>query len=505
MLLDVGLRDGNGFSVCSAVKQRGGTAVIFLSASGDEYSVVTGLDLGADDYIAKPFRPRELVSRIRSVLRRTGRAQSVLDVGPLRVDTERACVSKNGQELSLSALEYRLLLVFLNHRGATLSRAQLLEEIWDVAGDFVNDNTLTVYIKRLRDKLEDNPAGADAHPHGARRRLPDGGLNDASKSGTAPGAAPGRTCDASRLGSGGALIRLAAACVTLALGVVLLGLYTVELCRRYRAMARLAADIDAVLHGSGDIHLADYGEGEVSLLRSEVRKMTLRLREQSAQLEKEKLQLADAMADISHQMRTPLTAVNLLLTSLAGHVDEESRGDVRALRRQVARMDWLVESLLKLAKLDAGTARFCPETIPLSALLARAAEPFAIGMELRGQQLQVEASGNVRCDPAWTAEALGNILKNCSEHMQEGTITVRAEENAVASVVVIRDTGGGIALQDLPHLFERYYKGENAPEQSVGIGLALSRSIAAAQNGTLTAANVPGGAEFTMKLYKGIV
>lgn len=145
-----------------------------------------------------------------------------------------------------------------------------------------------------------------------------------------------------------------AACVTLALGVVLLGLYTVELCRRYRAMARLAADIDAVLHGSGDIHLADYGEGEVSLLRSEVRKMTLRLREQSAQLEKEKLQLADAMADISHQMRTPLTAVNLLLTSLAGHVDEESRGDVRALRRQVARMDWLVESLLKLAKLDAG-------------------------------------------------------------------------------------------------------------------------------------------------------
>ena len=150
VLLDVGLRDGNGFSVCSAVKQRGGTAVIFLSASGDEYSVVTGLDLGADDYIAKPFRPRELVSRIRSVLRRTGRVQSVLDVGPLRVDTERACVSKNG-------LEYRLLLVFLNHRGATLSRAQLLEEIWDVAGDFVNDNTLTVYIKRLRDKLEDDP------------------------------------------------------------------------------------------------------------------------------------------------------------------------------------------------------------------------------------------------------------------------------------------------------------------------------------------------------------
>ena len=131
--------------------------MIFLSASGDEYSVVTGLELGADDYIAKPFRPRELVSRIRSVLRRTGRSQPVLTAGSIRVDTDRASVTKNGKELPLSALEYRLLLVFLNHRGQVLSRAKLLEEIWDVAGDYVNDNTLTVYIKRLRDKLEDDP------------------------------------------------------------------------------------------------------------------------------------------------------------------------------------------------------------------------------------------------------------------------------------------------------------------------------------------------------------
>ena len=157
VLLDVGLKDGNGFSVCSAVKQRTKSAVIFLSASGDEYSVVTGLDLGADDYIAKPFRPRELISRIRSVLRRTGRAQSIIELGSVRVDTGRAAAMKNGVDLNLSALEYRLLLVFLNHRGMVLSRAKLLEEIWDVAGDFVNDNTLTVYFKRLRDKLEDDP------------------------------------------------------------------------------------------------------------------------------------------------------------------------------------------------------------------------------------------------------------------------------------------------------------------------------------------------------------
>ncbi len=158
VLLDVSLADGNGFAVCSAIKRETDLPVIFLTASGDEFSVVTGLDLGADDYIAKPFRPRELVSRIRSVLRRAGKTGSVIELGPVRVDTEKAQVTKNGRELFLSALEYKLLLVFLNNRGRVLTRQKLLEEIWDVAGDFVNDNTLTVYIKRLRDKIEDDPA-----------------------------------------------------------------------------------------------------------------------------------------------------------------------------------------------------------------------------------------------------------------------------------------------------------------------------------------------------------
>lgn len=158
VLLDISLADGNGFSICSYVKANFDTPVVFLTASGDEYSVVTGLDMGADDYISKPFRPRELLSRIRSVLRRSGKAQSILELGSLRVDTVRGAVTKNGNEIFLSALEYRLLLVFLNNRGAILTRSQLLEDIWDVAGDFVNDNTLTVYIKRLREKIEDDPA-----------------------------------------------------------------------------------------------------------------------------------------------------------------------------------------------------------------------------------------------------------------------------------------------------------------------------------------------------------
>ena len=156
LLVDLALLEGSGFGVCAAAKQRG-LPVIFLTASADENSVVTGLDMGADDYIAKPFRPRELGSRIRSVLRRYSNTQTAELPGNVVVDLEKGTVRKNGEEVLLSALEYKLLSALLAHRGKLMTRGKLLEEIWDIDGDFVNDNTLTVYIKRLREKLEGNP------------------------------------------------------------------------------------------------------------------------------------------------------------------------------------------------------------------------------------------------------------------------------------------------------------------------------------------------------------
>lgn len=156
ILLDILLPDGNGFALCKRIKSVTDCPVIFLTASSDEFSVVTGLDIGADDYIEKPYRPRELISRIKSVLRRSGKSQSVVTVGNISVDMDKGIVTKNGRDVFLSALEYKLLLVFLNNPGVVLTRNKLLSEIWDVAGDFVNDNTLTVYIKRIRDKVEDD-------------------------------------------------------------------------------------------------------------------------------------------------------------------------------------------------------------------------------------------------------------------------------------------------------------------------------------------------------------
>lgn len=162
ILLDISLPDGCGYELCQYVKQSSFAQipVIFLTACDEEVNVVMGLEIGADDYITKPFRVRELMARIKSVLRRSSgqRIHSVVQVGKLKIDTAQAKVFKNEIEITLTALEYRLLLTLLNHRGKVLTRLQLLDGIWDVAGDFVNDNTLTVYIKRLREKLEDNPS-----------------------------------------------------------------------------------------------------------------------------------------------------------------------------------------------------------------------------------------------------------------------------------------------------------------------------------------------------------
>lgn len=157
-LVDISLPDGNGFAICTEIQETQDIPVIFLTASGDEASVVTGLNMGADDYIIKPFRPRELIARIKNALRKNGSAVSAFQICGLHIDTTSGIVKRDGKEVFLSALEYRLLLVFINNPKSIITRDRLLDELWDAAGEFVNNNTLTVYIKRLREKIEADPA-----------------------------------------------------------------------------------------------------------------------------------------------------------------------------------------------------------------------------------------------------------------------------------------------------------------------------------------------------------
>jgi signal transduction histidine kinase len=286
------------------------------------------------------------------------------------------------------------------------------------------------------------------------------------------------------------------------------GLHVWFVHRRYHEIAELSRSLDRILHGQDQL-LDDSAEGELAILRSELRKMTVRLRDDADLLQKDKQELTRALADVSHQLRTPLTSMNLTLSLLAGEADEARRLRLtRELKRSLERIDWLVETLLKLSKLDAGVVRFEPAPLTAAALVDRALRPLRIPMELKAQELVLDlGDAALTADPAWTAEALGNVVKNCVEHTPEGgTVTVSARQTPIFTELTVSDTGPGIDPEDLPRLFERFYRGRHAGENSIGIGLALARQIAAAQNGTLQAANNPGGgARFTFRFYVGAV
>ena len=297
---------------------------------------------------------------------------------------------------------------------------------------------------------------------------------------------------------------------TLIFTTLLLLTSTVSTYIRYKRIYDLSADIDRILHGN-DMNLSfdKYHEGELAVLQSEIHKMTMRLREQRWQLEDDKRYLANALADISHQVRTPLTSVNLLvgLLSEPNIPDERRRKLTHELLGLLSRIDWLITTLLKISKLDAGTVQFQQETISLNELIRKATDSLLIPIEIKEQNLYINANGNFTGDVSWTVEAISNIVKNCVEHTPNGgEIRIEAGENSLFAEIVISDSGSGIAQEDLPHIFERFYKSKNAGDKNFGIGLSLTRMIIINQNGVIKAENnAIKGALFTIRFYKGIV
>ena len=302
---------------------------------------------------------------------------------------------------------------------------------------------------------------------------------------------------------------LRAGLTAVVLSLLLMIIYCVSTYKRYRRISSLADDINQVLHGDSPIDFDNYSEGELSILHSEIYKMTIRLREQQQKLINDKKYLADSLADISHQICTPLTSINLLVERLSasGLTDECRHQLTNELYELLSRIDWLITTLLKISKLDAGTVSFNKETVSLEMLIKKSCSPLLIPIELRGQELIIYAEGNFYGDPAWTSEAVGNIVKNCMEHTPDGgKIEINASETALYSEIIIKDNGTGISPEDLPHIFERFYKGKDSDCKSFGIGLALSRMIIAGQKGTVKAENRKNaGAVFTLRFYKGTV
>ena len=277
--------------------------------------------------------------------------------------------------------------------------------------------------------------------------------------------------------------------------------------KRYRRIARMSEQVDLVLHDQDRLYAAEEEEGELSVLQSEIGKMTLRIREQNRALQKEKEHLADSLADIAHQIRTPLTSVNLILSLLEGNPEEDRRRELfMELEDLLVRVDGLITSLLKLSRLDAGIIVFQKEPVEVKELIDAALRPLRIPMDLHDVTVRTEIPDDacMEGDPDWLAQAVQNILKNCMESAGDhGAVEILCEDTPLFTGIRIHDSGPGFEEDELHRLFERFYRGKDTKTSGYGIGLALSKSIITGQGGTVSARNHPeGGAVFLIRFPK---
>jgi signal transduction histidine kinase len=278
----------------------------------------------------------------------------------------------------------------------------------------------------------------------------------------------------------------------------------------FAQVTRLSAYLRQIEAGDYALDVRDNGEGSFSLLKNDLYKVTVRLREQAELLQKDKTALSNLIADISHQIKTPLTSLGVMADLLAEDPPEEDRrAFVERLRAQLGRIQWLVVALLKLARLDAGTTAFKSESVIVRDLVRYALEPLQIPIEIKKQHLEVHGddSASFTGDLKWSAEALTNVVKNCVEHTPEGgKIEIAYAANALYAEIIVSDDGKGIASADLPNIFNRFYRGANAGENSVGIGLALAKAIFNAQGGDIAVHSQHGmGTRFEIRIFRGVV
>ncbi|MBP0988126.1 MAG: HAMP domain-containing histidine kinase [Oscillospiraceae bacterium] len=280
---------------------------------------------------------------------------------------------------------------------------------------------------------------------------------------------------------------------------------------RRRQISKLCDEISSILHGAEQVTFDSYSEGELSILASEIGKMTARLREQNAALRQERSFMQESLEDISHQLRTPLTSVILLVDLMRkpNLTKAQQYENLQELQSMLSRMQWMIETLLGLSRLDAGSVTFQKTEFSCRTLIADALEPISIALELKdiAVNLDIGDEDKITGDLPYCTEAFCNLLKNCMEHTPEGgTITISSETNAIYTGILITDSGSGISETDLPHVFERFYRGTPFSKTGYGIGLSFARRIITSQGGSIQVRNIePHGAQFDIRFYHSVV
>lgn len=307
------------------------------------------------------------------------------------------------------------------------------------------------------------------------------------------------------------LVSPIASLFVIVMAIPLTGLFIYYTSWRYRQIRKLSEYLRQINAGDYSLDMRDNQEGELSILKSEIYKSTRMLSEASEQLEKDKIHLKGSMSDISHQLKTPLTSMTVMADLLENPGLPQAKRDefIHNIQTQLERTEWLVSSLLKLSKIDAGTVIFRKDTVQVADLIKKVMDAVQIRIDIKNIKVVTEGDRNAtfQGDFHWTSEALINIIKNCIDHIpDESKLDIYYTENALYTGLIISDYGNGIAKEDLPHIFKRFYKGKNASEDSVGIGLAMAETIISGQNGSIDVSSEPDeGTTFHIKMYKQVI
>lgn len=299
----------------------------------------------------------------------------------------------------------------------------------------------------------------------------------------------------------------AALCLTL--GIILTMIFAVVTKRRYKNLNDLNDYLSLVCKGIYDMNIDDNTEGELSILKNNLYKVITLLQSQNEYLKNDKLYLADSIADISHQLKTPLTSMMMMCELLENEENPDKRQEfVAVINNQLSKMKWLITNILKISKLDADATEFKKEEVSISIVLDDSLKPFVLTAELKNVAIQNDANDFVfNGDESWTVEAVSNIVKNCLEHTNDGgKIIIASDSTNLYNKLTISDNGCGIAKEDLPHIFERFYHGKNSSKDSVGIGLALAKTVFEKENASVSVESEQGrGSVFEIRFYKSVV